>query len=383
MNDTPDNNLPAPPTIVIRPRLPVPKGVNPQFWQLLTDVVFPGANDPNKILLAWSYCHTRRLDVLKRPVNIVSTWDSRQGRNVEGIWPAIGETEITASRTGEYAGCDKALFGPEVTKEFSGRIKTKKGWEDVKRTVTYPTTCDVTVYRIIKGVRCPFTITVYWEEEYGRLSGSAVPNGMWQKRVHDQIAKVARAASLRAAFPEEGAGPTAEEMEGKVIGDEVVIEAGEVTPPSGPADNWQPPDDIVEGEVVEESAAPEQSQEAKPQEAKPENQAEPNHDPLTGEIIDSNMVIEELELIVADGQVETWISWGNRFLKRIAEAPTNEHIDEWLKRNKTKLTGVRQDAEQTYRHIENTVRKRRQQLTLDEQAKTEDKNNDVQRRGGA
>ena len=45
---------------------------------------------------------------------------------------------------------------------------------------------------------------------------SEVPTDMWVKRPHGQLLKCAKAASLRAAFPEE-ADYTAEEMEGKVI----------------------------------------------------------------------------------------------------------------------------------------------------------------------
>jgi len=54
-----------------------------------------------------------------------------------------------------------------------------------------------------------------------------------KKRPHGQLHKVAKAASLRAAFPEEG-DTTAEEMEGQTI---------EPPPPAPvPADNWKPPE---------------------------------------------------------------------------------------------------------------------------------------------
>jgi hypothetical protein len=57
---------------------------------------------------------------------------------------------------------------------------------------------------------------VFWEETYARQWRAEVPNEMWQKRPKGQLLKCAKAASLRAAFPEE-AGYTAEEMEGKAI----------------------------------------------------------------------------------------------------------------------------------------------------------------------
>jgi hypothetical protein len=40
---------------------------------------------------------------------------------------------------------------------------------------------------------------------------------MWLKRSRGQLAKCAEAQALRKAFPEVGAQPTAEEMEGKII----------------------------------------------------------------------------------------------------------------------------------------------------------------------
>jgi RecT family protein len=113
----------------------------------------------------------------------------------------------------------------------------------------------VTVYRLIDGARCPFSEPVYWKEAYGRVGGTALPNEMWQKRPHGQLHKVAKAASLRAAFPEEG-DTAAEEMEGQTI---------EPPPPAPvPADNWKPPEP--------------------PQNERPPADQELDHDPETGEV---------------------------------------------------------------------------------------------------
>ncbi len=99
--------------------------------------------------------------------------------------------------------------------------------------MTFPEWAEVTVYRLVNGVRCAFSETVFWEETYARQGKADLPNDMWQKRPRGQLLKCAKAASLRAAFPEE-AGYTAEEMEGKAleghapIGD-AVIDAEVVT----------------------------------------------------------------------------------------------------------------------------------------------------------
>jgi len=103
------------------------------------------------------------------------------------------------------AGMDAPRFGPDKTRTFGGRVKSQDGWQDIQVTVTFPDWCEVTVYRVVQGTRYPFTETVWWEETYSRAGGtrSEVPTDMWVKRPHGQLLKCAKAASLRAAFPEE------------------------------------------------------------------------------------------------------------------------------------------------------------------------------------
>lgn len=186
-------------------------------WRVLCEAVFPSAKTPEAIVMAIDYCKARNLDIFKKPVNIVPMWNSTLGKNVETIWPGINEIQVTAARTGQYAGMDMPVWGGEKTRTFAGIKKWKDGniWkeENLKIELTYPESCAVTVYRMISGVRCAFTEPVFWEEAYARQGKTEVPNDMWSKRPKGQILKVAKAFSLRAAFPEEGE-YTAEEMEG-------------------------------------------------------------------------------------------------------------------------------------------------------------------------
>jgi hypothetical protein len=103
---------------------------------------------------------------------------------------------------------------------------------------------------------------VFWEETYARQWRAEVPNEMWQKRPKGQLLKCAKAASLRAAFPEE-AGYTAEEMEGKAIEghapvDGAVIE-GEVVatahPTTGAPSDTATPSPVDETPVSETAPA--------------------------------------------------------------------------------------------------------------------------------
>lgn len=195
--------------------------VSEQSWKVLTEVTFPTAKTPEAIMMALDYCRTRKLDIFKKPVHIVPMWSAALGRSVETIWPSIMEIQTTASRTGLWAGMDRPVWGPDKTHTFSGRYKDdNEQWQDTIVEVTFPEWVAVTVYRLVNGHRCAFTEEVYWLEAYSTAGGrySQIPTAMWIKRPKGQLAKCAKAASLRAAFPEE-CGYSAEEMDGKSLDD--------------------------------------------------------------------------------------------------------------------------------------------------------------------
>ena len=216
-------------------------GLSEQSWKVLTEVTFPTAKTPEAILMALDYCKARKLDIFKKPVHIVPMWSAALGRNVETVWPSIMEIQTTASRTGVWAGMDRPVWGPDITKTFTGRYKDdNEQWQESSVTVTFPEWVAVTVYRIVAGKRCAFTEEVYWLEAYSTAGGkhSQVPTAMWIKRPKGQLAKCGKAASLRAAFPED-CGYAAEEMDGKTLDD---IQDGTVI--DGEATVWD--DDIVD-----------------------------------------------------------------------------------------------------------------------------------------
>lgn len=69
-------------------------------------------------------------------------------------------------------------------------------------------TATVTVYRLVKGQRCPFTASARWAE-YLPSEGF-----MWKKMPHLMIGKCAEALALRKAFPKQLAGLYAKEEMG-------------------------------------------------------------------------------------------------------------------------------------------------------------------------
>jgi len=214
-------------------RLPMLKdaGLPPEQWRVLTDAIWPSAKTPESIKLALDYCRARRLDPFKKPVHIVPMYNSQLRCEVETVWPGISELQTTAARTGEWAGMDEPKWGPEITRTFQGQVKEfdrksrKEVWRDVEVTLRFPEWCSVTVYRMVHGHRSPFTEPVFWLETYAtRSKWVELPNSMWERRPRGQIIKCAKAASLRAAFPEElGSQYAAEEMEGKDTSGGIVI----------------------------------------------------------------------------------------------------------------------------------------------------------------
>lgn len=183
----------APPRLPYHPAIEQRFGIDKAAWKALVEAIFPGATSTESVILALSYCRARKLDPFKRVVHIVPIWDKNQGRMVDTVWPGIGELRTTAFRTGEYAGREPSVFGPDVTKTI-GKVE-----------LTFPEWGQVTVYRIVKGQRVPFAgPRVYWQETYATRSRSdESPNEMWASRPRGQLDKCCEAAALRAAFPEE------------------------------------------------------------------------------------------------------------------------------------------------------------------------------------
>lgn len=245
-------------------------------WRILCEQTFPAAKTAEAIMLAIDYCQVRNLDIFKKPVNIVPMWNSTLGKEVETIWPGINEVQITAARTREWAGMDRPEWGPDKTQTFKGWRYNKKDQrrEEVEVTLTFPEWCIVPIYRMVAGERRKFEEPVFWLETYSTAGAqSELPTQMWIDRPRGQFHKVAKAAALRAAFPEEGES-TADEMQGKTIEAGGVIIDQPVTKPfrqaaiAAPTEQpFVPPHDPETGEIIEgkepATAKPETAEAAK------------------------------------------------------------------------------------------------------------------------
>jgi len=219
-------------TVVEPLRMPLPDiarrdhGLDESKWRALTESVFPSATSVTGVLMALDYCNARGLDVFKRPVHVVPMWNSKLGRNVETVWPGIGELRTTAARTMTYAGADECEFGKPRKQAFSerksipgrGRNQDPKVIEASCPEFEFPDWAQFTVYKIVAGVRCKFVgPKVRFDETFSGEKGLRVPNTRWRQAPYQMLEKCAEAAALRRAFPEELAGSyTSDEMEGKV-----------------------------------------------------------------------------------------------------------------------------------------------------------------------
>lgn len=106
-----------------------------------------------------------------------------------------------ASRSACFAGRDDAKFNVQPDGSFltAAQLASRK---------EMPLTCTVTVWKVVGGMRCPFTKTVAFAEY-------CPPNrtGKWASMPYNMVEKCAEAATLRMAFADETAGLLIEEEE--------------------------------------------------------------------------------------------------------------------------------------------------------------------------
>lgn len=206
---------------ISKPRLPYHPALQERLdcsasdWRALTDAIFPNAKTVEGVILALTYCKARKLDIMKKPVNIVPMWSRDLKREVETVWPSITETRITASRTGRFGGNDACEFG-ELTSTMWPR-RDEDGKEN-HILVHHFEWARMTVYLLRGGMRLAVVgPKVYWSETFSSAGKYPWPNDRWKRAPNQMLEKCAEAAALRRAFPEECGELTAEEMEGKLL----------------------------------------------------------------------------------------------------------------------------------------------------------------------
>lgn len=146
---------------------------NPEQVGLIKSTIAVGATD-DELKLFLHHASRAGLDPLAKQIY----FQKRQGKMV--IITGIDGLRLIAERTGKYAGNDDPVFDNEDR----------------------PTKATVTIWKIMNGVRCPFTASARWDQYFpGEQQGF-----MWKKMPHLMLGKCAEALALRKAFPAELSG---------------------------------------------------------------------------------------------------------------------------------------------------------------------------------
>ncbi len=179
---------------------------------LIKQTVAKGTTDAQLKLFLYTAQRTG-LDPLTRQIHCVMRNNKKYDPNTRAwteesvmtIQTGIDGYRTIAERSGSLAGIDDAIYDSEEGEN--------------------PKKASVTVYRIINGIRCPFTATARWleyaqiyeKDEYveNKKTGKKITTlgPMWKKMPYLMLAKCAEALALRKAFPNDLTGLyTNEEM---------------------------------------------------------------------------------------------------------------------------------------------------------------------------
>lgn len=159
---------------------------SPRDWSreeidLIKTTVARGTSD-NELKLFLYVAKERGLNPLARQIHAVKRFNKSSGKEEMSIQTGIDGFRTIAARTGAYAGSDDPIF------------EGKPGTPDFSATVT--------VWRLVQGIRCPFSARARWDEYYpGEKQGF-----MWKSKPHVMLGKCAEALALRKGFPEDLAG---------------------------------------------------------------------------------------------------------------------------------------------------------------------------------
>jgi phage recombination protein Bet len=146
---------------------------------LIKETVAKGATDQELQLFLYD-CKRRGIHPLDRLLHFTK----RSGRYTPVT--SIDFMRTRAHESNECAGIDDAVFNGDPD--------------------TLGFTAAVTVYRMVQGVRCPFTATARWSEYKPEPGESGKGDVMWRKMPHTMLSKCAEALALRRAFPAQLAG---------------------------------------------------------------------------------------------------------------------------------------------------------------------------------
>jgi phage recombination protein Bet len=160
-----------------------------EIAELAAAGIIPEKCPPAQVSIFAGVCASVGLDPRLKEIELIPLGGGKYGPYVR----KDGLRKI-ASRTGDFAGCDPIKFDLLPDGSYKTAAQFVKG--------QMPATATATVYRFVKGNRCPFTVTVVMGEFYKPRKFENQSPSNWELMPFQMISKVAEAHALRMAFPE-------------------------------------------------------------------------------------------------------------------------------------------------------------------------------------
>lgn len=150
-----------------------------QVQTLKTAGIVPQNTPLDQVLVFAHICKERQLSPFSKEIYLVE-----YNGKYTPITGVNGFRKI-ADRTGVFAGSDDPQFDLQPSGTFRTIAQYKAG--------EMPTTCTVTVYKMVQGIRCPFTATVRFNEFNTGVQ-------KWKTMPFQMIAKTAETHAIRKGF---------------------------------------------------------------------------------------------------------------------------------------------------------------------------------------
>lgn len=178
---------------------------------ILRSQIMPDATD-DELRYFLNLAKITGLDPFRKQVFAVKRYDSNKRAEVWAYQTSIDGFRSLAEKTGLYAGSDAPTFDEGVSL-----------FECTSQGRQYPSVANVTVWKIVKGVRYPFTGIAAWSE-YAQKTKAGQPTRFWQTMPFTMLAKCAEAQALRKAFPQSLGGLYTREEMAQADNDQIALE---------------------------------------------------------------------------------------------------------------------------------------------------------------
>ena len=165
--------------------------------------VIPANTPPAVVTVFATNCRLHGLSPFKKEIYLV-----KYG-SIYATIVGIDGFRNKATRTGQYAGIDDAKFNLQSNGQYETAAQLRAANK-------LPISCTVTAYRIVSGVRCPFSHTAVFSEFAG--------SGKWQTMPFQMIQKVAEAFCLKKGFADELGGLHIEEEKEAFTGETIEVQ---------------------------------------------------------------------------------------------------------------------------------------------------------------